>query len=61
MKREEISYSIKPLQFANGITRREVKQTMCAQKKKEWIKETIRQIEKNCKKNESRRFFSDIK
>jgi len=34
---------------------------MCAQKKKEWINETIRQIEENYKKNESRKFFSEIK
>jgi len=34
---------------------------MCALKKKEWIIETIRQIEENHKKNESRKFFSEIK
>ena len=34
---------------------------MCAQKKKEWINETIRQIEENYKKNDSRKFFSEIK
>ena len=34
---------------------------MCAQKKKEWINETIRQIEENYKKIESRKFFSEIK
>ena len=34
---------------------------MCAQKKKEWINETIRQIEENYKKNESGKFFSEIK
>jgi hypothetical protein len=33
---------------------------MCALKKKEWINETIRQIEENHKKNESRKFFSEI-
>jgi len=33
---------------------------MCAQKNKEWINETIRQIEENYKKNESRKFFSEI-
>jgi len=33
---------------------------MCAQKKKEWINETIRQIEGNYRKNESRKFFSEI-
>jgi len=32
---------------------------MCALKK--WIDETIRQIEENHKKNESRKFFSEIK
>ena len=34
---------------------------MCALKKKEWNNETIRQIEENHKKNESRKFFSEIK
>ena len=34
---------------------------MCAQKKKEWINETIRQIEENYKQNERRKFFSEIK
>jgi len=34
---------------------------MCAQKKKEWINETIRHTEENYKKNESRKFFSEIK
>ena len=34
---------------------------MCAQKKKEWINETIRQIEENYKKNELRKFVSEIK
>jgi len=34
---------------------------MCQLKKKEWINETIRQIEDNHKKNESRKFFSEIK
>jgi len=33
---------------------------MCARKKKEWINETIRQLEENHKKNESRKFFSEI-
>jgi len=33
---------------------------MCALKKKEWINETIRQIEENHKKNGSRKFFSEI-
>ena len=33
---------------------------MCAQKKKEWINETIRQTEEN-DKNESGKFFSRIK
>ena len=34
---------------------------MCAQKKKEWINEKIRQIEENYKKKELRKFFSEIK
>jgi len=38
-----------------------MKRIECAQKKKEWINETIRQIEENYKKNESRKFFSEIK
>ena len=34
---------------------------MSALKKKEWINETIRQIEEHHKKNEPRKFFSEIK
>jgi len=34
---------------------------MCATKKKEWINKTIRQIEENHKRNEPRKFFSEIK
>jgi hypothetical protein len=34
MKREESGYSIRPEQFANGITRKEMKQTECVHKKK---------------------------
>ena len=33
---------------------------MCALKKKEWLNKTIIQIEENHKKNESRKFFSEI-
>jgi len=33
---------------------------MCALKKEEWINETIRQIEENHKKNESRIYFTVI-
>ena len=39
-----------------------MKQIECVHKrKKEWINETIRQIEENYKKNELRKFFSEIK
>jgi len=34
---------------------------MCESKKKEWINDTIRQIEENHKRNESRKFFSELK
>jgi len=34
---------------------------VCTKKKKEWINETVIQIEENYKKNESRKFFSEIK
>jgi len=46
----------------NGIKRKEMKQTECVhEKKKEWIKDIIRQIEENHKRNESRKFFSELK
>ena len=59
MKREEIGYSIKPEQFANGITRKKVTQTGCVHKRKN--NGLMRQIEENYKKKESRKFFSEIK
>ena len=34
---------------------------MCTSKKKEWINDTIRQIEENHKRSESRNFFSELK
>ena len=34
---------------------------MCASKKKEWINDTVRQIEENHKRNESSNFFSELK
>ena len=52
MEREEIGYSIKPEQFANGITRKKVTQTGCVHKRKN--NGLMRQIEENYKKNESR-------
>ena len=55
MKREESGYSTELEQATNGANR------MCASKKKEWINNIIRQIEENHKKNEPRKFFSEIK